>query len=219
MSRSALALIGFAVWGVMPTTETVSGVILAGGRARRLGGVNKALLDVAGSTNIARVLATLRPLCGDLVLVANDAILSRFPGLRLVLDSDPHAGVLPALAQGLDAADGILAIVVACDMPFLNRSLLAEELRRAAAVDVVIPVIDRRPEPMHAVYRCATALEAIRAALAAGERRMTSCLDRLRVDRVEEAEIRRFDPEQRSFFNVNTPEDLERARALATTGS
>lgn len=202
----------------MRTTESVSGVILAGGHGRRLGGVNKALLDIAGSTNIARVLAALRPLCADLLLVANDASLPRFPGLRVVLDSDPHAGVLPALAQGLEAADGTLAIVVACDMPFLQRGLLAEELRRATAVDVVIPVVDRRPEPMHAIYRCATALTAIRAALARGERRMISFLDRLRVDRVEESEIRPFDPELRSFFNINTPEDLECARALAATG-
>jgi molybdenum cofactor guanylyltransferase len=199
----------------MPTAELISGVVLAGGHGRRLGGINKALLDIAGSTNIARVLAVLEPICGDLTVVVNDASLSGIPGVRLVLDTDPHAGVLPALAQGLEAADGTLAIVVACDMPFLNRRLLAEELCRATTVDVVIPFVDGRLEPMHAVYRCATVLHAIRAALAVGERRMTSFLDRLRVERIEAAEMRPFDPELRSFFNTNTPEDLERARAFA----
>jgi molybdopterin-guanine dinucleotide biosynthesis protein A len=164
------------------------------------------------------VLATLQPLCDDLVLVANDASLADVPGPRLILDRDPHAGVLPALAQGLESARGTLALVVACDMPFLNGALLAEQLRRAETVDVVIPIVDGRPEPMHAVYRCASAVEAVRAALAAGERRMISFLDRLRVDRIAETELRRFDPELHSFFNTNTPEDLERARALAASG-
>jgi molybdopterin-guanine dinucleotide biosynthesis protein A len=219
LSRSALTPIGFTVSCAMPTTESTCGVVLAGGYGHRLGGVNKALLDIGGSTNIARVLTALEPICTDLTLVANDATLSSLPGIRLVRDTDPHAGVLPALAQGLEAADGSLAIVVACDMPFLNRGLLAELLRRATVADVVIPLVGGRLEPMHAIYRRAPALEAIHSALATGERRMTSFLNRLRVDRVEESIIRSFDPELHSFFNINTPEDLERARALAATGS
>lgn len=196
-------------------SESVGGLVLAGGKGSRLGGVNKALLEVGGRTNIERVLDTLGPLCSRIVAVANDRSLADRADLKLVLDREPHAGVLPALAQGLAALDTELVVTVACDMPFLSRPLLAELIARAARQDVVIPVLDGRPEPMHAVYRRLASLEAIREALAAGERRMISFLDRVRVARVEEAELKRWDPELRSFFNTNTPGDLEQARAIA----
>ena len=110
--------------------ESVGGLILAGGKGSRLGGVNKALLEVAGRANIERVLDALGPLCSQLVAVANDRALADRPELRLILDLEPHAGVLPALAQGLEALDTDLVVAVACDMPFLNPTLLAELLRR-----------------------------------------------------------------------------------------
>jgi molybdopterin-guanine dinucleotide biosynthesis protein A len=195
--------------------RTASGVVLAGGKGSRLGGVNKALLEVGGRTNIERVLTTLGALCDDLVIVANDPALGEIAGARVVFDEQPHAGVLPALAQGLRTAERELAIVVACDMPFLSRELLGEQLRRCERADVVIPMVDGRPEPMHAVYRARPCLTAIREALRTGERRMISFLDRVRVTRLEEDELRAFDPELRSFFNTNTPEDFLRARELA----
>jgi molybdenum cofactor guanylyltransferase len=194
---------------------STSGVILAGGQGSRLGGVNKALLQIGDCSNIDRVLAALRPICAELIVVANDRSLSGLPDLRVILDERPHAGVLPALAGGLAAASGELVIVVACDMPFLSGPLLAEQLRRSADSDVVMPIVEGRPQPMHAVYRRATSLAAIRAALAAGEQRMISFLDRVRVAYVDEAELRPHDRELLSFFNTNTPADLERARYLA----
>jgi molybdopterin-guanine dinucleotide biosynthesis protein A len=198
-------------------SECVSGVVLAGGKGSRLGGVNKALLEVAGLANIERVLAALRPLCQELVLITNDQLLATLPNVRMVLDLEPHAGVLPALAQGLDTVTGDLAVVVACDMPFLNTQLLAEQVRRASECDVVIPVLEDRPEPMHAVYRRQSSLAAIHHALAQGQRRMISFLDDLRVIRLEEKELRLFDPDLLSFFNTNTSADLAKAQELAAT--
>jgi molybdopterin-guanine dinucleotide biosynthesis protein A len=195
--------------------EQVGGLILAGGRGSRLGGVNKALLQVGERSNIERVLAALGPLCTEVVAVANDRALAGRADLRLLLDQEPHAGVLPALAQGLGALPTDLVVAVACDMPFLSRALLAELIERCAGQDVVMPIVDDRPEPMHAVYRRTACLLAIQAALEAGERRMISFLDRVRVVRIEAADVRRWDPELRSFFNTNTPADLERARAIA----
>lgn len=196
-------------------SESIGGIILAGGHGSRLGGVNKALLEVGGRTNLERVLAVLGGLADDLVIVANDRALAALSGVRLVLDAEPHGGVLPALAQGLAAARAELTIVVACDMPFLSPALLGDLVRRASTVDVVIPTVEGRPEPMHAVYRREPCLTAIRAALAAGQRRMISFLDRVRVEQVPESELRARDPELRSLFNTNTPEDLALARELA----
>ena len=101
-------------------------------------------------------------------------------------------------------------------MPFLDLGLLRWLIGQAPNYDVVIPVTSGQLEPMHAVYRRSECLQAIGDALARGEKRMISYFDLVRVLQVEEQELRAIDPDLLSFFNVNTPEDLEWARAHAT---
>ena len=192
-----------------------SGIVLAGGRGSRLGGVDKARLDIAGTTTLDRVRAALAPLVAEMILVCNDDALAQTPGVRVVPDPEPHAGVLPALLAALSEAAQPLCVLVACDMPFLNTGLLQWLLDLAEECDVVIPDVAGQLQPMHAVYRREPCRDAIAAALARGDRRMISFLDALRVRRVEEAEARALDPELRSFFNINTPDDLAQARRLA----
>ncbi len=194
-----------------------SALIFAGGRATRLGGVNKALLDVGGVFIIERILAALGPLVDELVLLTNDAALAEQPNVRLIFDPSPHAGVLPALAAGLEAADGDVCLAIACDMPFVSRRLFEHllEVQQDDDVDVVIPRTSGFLEPMHAVYRRLATLQAIRAALQRGEHRMISYLSAVQVREIDEAEWRLSDPLGRAFFNVNTPEDLAEARRIA----
>ncbi len=194
-----------------------SAVIFAGGRATRLGGVNKALLDVGGVPIVERILLALRPLAQEWLAVVNDDSLAGIDGLRLVPDPDPHAGVLPALRAGLAAAHGELCLLVACDMPFVSRSLFEYLLALAPDADLVLPRLAGQAEPMHAVYRRQPCLRAVEAALKRGERRMIAFHGDVRVRYVDEPELRRIDPELRAFFNVNTPADLEQARRLAAT--
>jgi molybdopterin-guanine dinucleotide biosynthesis protein A len=203
-----------------PEVQARSGVIFAGGRATRLGGRNKALLEVGGRTILTRILETLQPLVSERVLLANDEALRGVPGtagVRIVFDPEPHAGVLPALAAGLAAASGEVCLSVACDMPFVSGDLFRRqlELLEDAAVDVVIPRTQAYLEPMHAVYRREPVLAAIQAALDRGERRMISFLPDVRVRELGEAEWQALDPAGRAFFNVNTPEELAEAQRLA----
>lgn len=197
-----------------PTDRTL--LIFAGGRATRLGGANKALLDIGGTSVVNRLLAELAPLAAEHLALTNDRSLESLPGVRLIDDPQPHAGVLPALANGLANATGGLCLAVACDMPFASRTvfeyLLA--LQHQEAVDVVIPRVGGYLEPMHAVYRRDSVLSAIRAALARGEKRMISYFPAVRVREVGEDELRGIHPTERAFFNVNTPEDLDAARKL-----
>jgi molybdopterin-guanine dinucleotide biosynthesis protein A len=200
-----------------PRSVSRSALIFAGGRATRLGGVNKALLDVGGVSIVERILAALGPLVDERVLLANDATLADQPDVRLIFDPSPHAGVLPALAAGLAAAEGELCLGVACDMPFVSRRLFEHmlELQLHDDVDVVIPRSAGFLEPMHAVYRRRPTLAAINAALARGEQRMISYLSAVRVREIDETESRALDPQGTAFFNVNTAEDLAEARRLA----
>jgi molybdopterin-guanine dinucleotide biosynthesis protein A len=195
-----------------------SALIFAGGRATRLGGVNKGLLEVGGMLIIGRILASLGPLVDERVLLANDAALAKQQDVRLVFDPSPHAGVLPALAAGLRAAQGEVCLAVACDMPFVSRLLFEYmlELQQRVDADVVIPRTAGFLEPMHAVYRRQPALQAIEAALDRGEQRMISYLSAVRVHEILEPDWRTVDPEGTAFFNVNTPADLAEARRIAT---
>jgi len=200
-----------------PRRISRSALIFAGGRATRLGGVNKALLDVGGVSIVERILTTLGPLVDERVLLANDATLADQPDVRLIFDPSPHAGVLTALAAGLAAAEGDLCLAVACDMPFVSRRLFEHmlEAQQRDDADVVIPRSAGHLEPMHAVYRRLPTLEAINAALQRGEQRMISYLSAVRVREIDEADARAIDRRGTAFFNVNTAEDLAEARRLA----
>jgi molybdopterin-guanine dinucleotide biosynthesis protein A len=194
-----------------------SALIFAGGRATRLGGVNKALLEVGSVSIVERILAALGPLVGERVLLTNDTALADQPDVRLIFDPEPHAGVLPALAAGLEAAEADLCLAVACDMPFVSRFLFEHllDVQQRDDADVVIPRSAGYLEPMHAVYRRLPTLQAIRAALERGEHRMISYLSAVRVREIDEAEWRALDPTGTAFFNVNTAEDLAEARRIA----
>jgi molybdenum cofactor guanylyltransferase len=203
--------------GRLSASARRSALIFGGGRATRLGGVNKALLDVGGTRIIDRILGAIAPLTDEAVLLTNDAALHDRSGLRLVYDPEPHAGVLPALAAGLGAAAGEVCLAVACDMPFVSSRLFERllEIQAETDADVVIPRTAGYLEPMHAVYRRASVEAAIRAALGRGEQRMISYFGDVRVREVDEAEWRAVVPDGLAFFNVNTPEELAEARRLA----
>ena len=194
-----------------------SALIFAGGRATRLAGENKALLDVGGASIVSRILAALGPLVDERLLLANDTALAEQEDVRLVFDPSPHAGVLPALAAGLEAAEGELCLAVAADMPFVSRGLFEYllEVQQQFDADVVMPRSAGFLEPMHAVYRRRPTLQAIRAALARGEQRMISYLSAVRVREIDEAEWRPIDSRGTAFFNINTPQDLAEARRIA----
>jgi len=197
---------------VVRSDLALSGVVLAGGRSTRLGR-DKALLELEGRPLITRTLDVLAQLTDDLIVVTSMAPHLFPPSARVVADRCAGAGVLAGVHAGLLAAREELALVVACDMPFLNLDLLRYIISLAQEADIVIPRWTD-VEPLHAVYRPATCLGPIEGALARGERRIISFYGEVKVRYVERAEIARFDSQGLSFFNVNTPSDWERARAL-----
>lgn len=191
--------------------ELVSGVVLAGGRSERLGR-DKAGLLLGRETLLQRVVRTLSCLSDDLIAVVRADQQVVVPEARVVQDVAPYSGVLAGMAAGLTAARHDWALVVACDMPFLNLGLLRYMLSLRCEVDVVVPRLDVGAEPLHALYhkRC---LGALSKSLAEGRRRVISFYDTLRVRWVDPEEIARFDSQGRSFFNINTPDDLALAQS------
>lgn len=200
-------------------------VINAGGQSRRMG-TSKALLPVPpqAAPLIAHVAARLAPLAAQrLVVVTNDPQLPTLaqlpPETVFVADAYPDTGTLGGIASGLQQVAG-WAVVVACDLPLVSAALFAHLCALAGEQedgqdrwDAVVPEVAGYAEPLHALYhrRC---LPAIVARLAAGERRVISFMPDVRTRYVPEAELRAIDPELRSFFNTNTPEEWAAALAL-----
>lgn len=200
----------------MLSPDAITGCIVAGGRARRLGGALKPLLVVAGEPILARQRAVLAPRVGELVIaVAGPGPLAE-QGVRAVFDAVADAGPLAGLAAGFGASARPWLLAVAGDMPYLAAGVLdallaaagpgADAADAAAAVDAVVPRVGGFPEPLCALYGRGAA-EVIERHLAAGRRRTQAILDELRVRWLEEPALRAVDPELRTFTNINAPGD------------
>lgn len=198
----------------------VLGIVLAGGQSRRMGR-DKALESFDGQPLLRRALDRVSGVTDEIIVVAADepraAALPLLDDTRVALDLYPGLGSLGGIFSGLSAARHRYGLVVGCDMPFLNPDLMRHLLSLREGFDVVAPVIDGRPEPVHAVYS-RVCLPHIENRLKAGELKITGFYGQVRVRYVPEEEVIRFDPDLLSFFNVNSPADLERAHALAARG-
>ena len=198
----------------------VSGIVLAGGQSRRLGR-DKAVEPIGGQPLIRRVIQRIQQVAGEIVVVVADSAragtLPLEDGHRTALDQYPGKGSLGGIFSGLAAARGQWGVVVACDMPFLNLELLRHMASLRQGADAVVPVLEGRPEPTHALYSKAC-LPYIERRLQGDDLKIARFFDEVRVNYVSEEVIAQFDPDHLSFFNVNTPDDLERAVALVAQG-
>jgi molybdopterin-guanine dinucleotide biosynthesis protein A len=187
--------------------------LLAGGRSARMG-QDKCGVELAGRTLLDHILAQLGPHAAETFIVANDPAPYLRTELPVFPDETPGLGPLGGLAAALQHATQTHVLLTACDMPFVCLPLIERMLGLAGQADAVLPRIGGQAEPLRAVYN-QVCLEPVREALRRGDRRMISFLPGVRVRYLDEAEIGEFDPEQLTFFNINTPGDLARAESLA----
>ncbi len=193
--------------------SAVSAIILAGGRSRRLGR-DKAWLEIGGQTIIERVLARLRPLFEEVMIVAPSSPPFQSLGVRVVPDELPGKGPLGGLYSGLRASTKQWVFCCACDMPFLNKNLIAALTAQANQADAVICRWEGRLQPLHGLY-ARTCLPTIRKNLENEQKRMIDILPALKVKYPGGDFIAGYDPKGYSFFNLNTPQALNRAEKIA----
>ncbi len=191
-------------------------IVLAGGIGLRLGR-KKALETIGKKSLLEWVLSRLSFLDSDILVVTTKELpyawLSDYPKLKVVNDLYPGTGPLGSIYTGLTLASPLYSLVVACDMPFLNRDLLLYMIEASAGFDLVIPRLGELIEPLHGVYAKAC-LTPIGQLLKQGVLSVREIFRLVRVKYVEAEEIDRFDPEHLSFFNVNTESDLLKAKDL-----
>ena len=187
---------------------------LAGGKSSRMG-TDKSFVRVLGRPLVEDVLAHVAGIGAEIIIVTNRPEDYRYLSVPLFTDVLPDKGALGGIYTALHSSSQPHTLCVACDMPFVVRPLLDYLISLIPEGDAIIPRLNGEAEPFRAIYS-QVCLGPIRAALDAGKMRVISFFPDVRVRFVDEPEIDRFDPQHLSFFNVNTPEDLERARRLAT---
>lgn len=189
-------------------------VVLAGGRSTRMG-TDKAFVPLAGRPMLAWVLDALEPLTRSFVVVCNEPEkYAEFEGrARVVTDDPPRAGPLAALRTGLRMSREHWAFVTSCDAPFLKPAFVQRLARFTRGFDAAVPGNEAERWPLSAFYhrRCIPALDR---AVQRADQRVIAFFPEVGVRWVPTDDLRAADPELRSLWNVNTPQDLEEAERM-----
>jgi len=190
--------------------DDITGVILTGGLARRMGGVDKGLVELAGRPMIEHVLDALRPQVGALLINANRN-LDRYSGYGHPVISDTLAGHLGPLAGVLSAMQRLATrylVTVPCDAPRLAPDLVSRlfDASVARGADVAVATDGRRRQPVFLLLRAGMA-PALESYLAGGGRRVDTWLVQLRLAEAD------FSDAPDTFINVNEPDDRQRLEA------
>ncbi len=184
-------------------------VVLAGGKSSRMGRP-KSLLLFDGEPLIVHIVRALKQMFAETIVVAApEQELPDLPAI-LVRDEVAYQGPVGGIYYGLKAASGNFCFVTSCDVPFLNLALISHLTSQMSTHDVAVPYWENRFQPLHAAYRTSVR-PLLKEQLDRGELRPVYLFDKVRTRKIGEDEIRRFDPEGLSFFNMNTPDDYERA--------
>lgn len=193
-----------------PETAKTTGVILAGGQGRRMGGIDKGLMLLHGTPLVALVLERFAPQVDEILINANQNLeaYGRF-GHRVIPDEiGGYAGPLAGLQRGLAAASHPLVVTAPCDSPFLPGDLV---VRLRAALDatqsqLAVAKTGNQPHPVFCLCR-REVLPNLNAFLTAGGRKIDAWYASLRVIEVA------FDDQPQAFNNINTIEDLRAAES------
>ncbi len=189
--------------------------IMAGGKSSRMG-TDKAFVELMGKPMIEHLLARVSDLGqAETLLITNHP--KDYNHLKLPIYSDiiPDKGPLGGIYTAIHHSSNDYTLVIACDMPFISPELMRYMVGlRSGAFDVIVPRVQERPQGLIAVYS-KTCLAPIREHLDAGRLRVFGFYGDVSVRYVDEAEYQSLDSKGLSFYNVNTPADLEKARQLA----
>jgi molybdopterin-guanine dinucleotide biosynthesis protein A len=186
----------------------LAGVILAGGKNRRMG-VNKAFLTVNGQRIIDRTAEMFDALFRQVILVTNSPLEYASLDLEIAVDLLPANSPLVGIFTGLCYSSHPYAFIAGCDMPLISRPVIEHLVSLCPGHDVIIPRLDDGYHPLHAVYS-RRLIKPMGELIRGGKLKITEVFSHARLREVSAAELRPLDRELRSFLNLNTPDDLRK---------
>ena len=195
--------------------QEISGVVLAGGKSKRMG-TDKRYLSVHGKPLLDRVLSVLLDVFPEVLLVlAEHDVPGQDERVRIVTDLVPGCATVGGLYTGLSYSRHSRVFVVACDMPFINPAVIELFSQKGEAADMVLAQLVNGLQPLHGMYAKAC-LPFLKEMIEARELRLQNIADKqgLTVHRIPESEIKSLDPHLLSFVNLNSPADVELANAI-----
>jgi molybdopterin-guanine dinucleotide biosynthesis protein A len=192
----------------LETNNLISGIILSGGKSIRMG-ENKAFIKVDGVPIINRIHDLFKELFQEVIIVTNHKGIFKDFDSKIYSDLIPNKGALGGLYTGIFFSSFHYSFCVACDMPFIKKSLVQYLINNIEDEDVIIPRTKDGLQPLHAIYskKC---LDPIKCTIDEGKFKIIDIYDLVKVKIVEENGFLSLDPLRESFINVNTPEELSR---------
>ncbi|MBD3184373.1 NTP transferase domain-containing protein [Candidatus Poribacteria bacterium] len=187
----------------------ITGIILAGGRGKRLGYRNKALLEIGGKQIIQRIIETLSEVTDRIMIMTNfpeDFTHLEFPTFSDII---PNSGPLGGIYTGLKITKTQYNIILACDMPFIQPFILNKIIDNIEDYDIIVPVTPDGYHPTTAIYS-KNCLDTIEKQIQSGHLKISSIFSQLKVKAIEFAKIH-DDNNLLVFFNVNTHKDYMKA--------
>jgi molybdopterin-guanine dinucleotide biosynthesis protein A len=197
------------------SNQACTGVILAGGQNKRFAGKNKAFEQVGNVSIFERIYGIFRELFDQILLVTNQPEKYLAWDIPMVTDLIDIRSSLTGLHTGLFHTTTPYAFFAACDTPFLKKEIVQTVLNAIEPnLDIVVPQTELGYEPLCAAYsrHC---LKPIQVQLEKRQFQIQRLFKTMRTLKIPEMTLRKIDPDLISFFNINTPEDLERARQMA----
>ena len=191
-----------------------TGVILAGGQSKRFAGRNKAVIKVGGLRILDRIFRVFNDLFEEVILVTNSPLLYLEWNAIIVSDLFPVRSALTGIHAGLFFASYPHAFFSACDTPFVKKELIESIISCIEPkLDIVVPETSAGLEPLCAAYS-KKRIPVIEKHLEKNKLKIQNIFKGARIRKIPESRLLERDPNLSSFFNINTPLDLDRAREL-----
>lgn len=189
--------------------------ILAGGFSKRMG-QDKGLMLFRGKPLIVFIVEKGKSLTDDLLITTNNLDDYQFLNTPLYKDQLTQRGTIVGVHTSLHASHQPYVAIIGCDMPFFSIKLLINQIKiiQKYQIDAVIPHSQNGLEPLHGVYKRESCLLALEKALNDDVRSLLDWFKYLKVQEISVEGIRKFDPEERAFINLNTPEEFRKAEQL-----
>jgi molybdopterin-guanine dinucleotide biosynthesis protein A len=186
----------------------ISGVILAGGSGKRFGGISKSGIIIDGETIYSRIISTIKTFFGEIIIVTNNPLeFNEISKYKIVRDVFSNQGPLGGIHAALKSSKGKAIFVFAGDMPFLNKRIIARQIRifKEGFNDILVPRIENYIEPLHAIYKVSILNNLENYLKGDGSRAVRDFLNNMNT-----GYMRLYNTQSniRAFTNINFPEDI-----------